>query len=63
MSDDTINVKITADASGVAPGVNTAKAGVEGLGATTQSVAAAKGDRQTKPFATSLTDWTASRPG
>ena len=34
MSDNEAKIKIIADASAVAPGVNTAKAGVEGLGAT-----------------------------
>ena len=40
MADDTVSVKITADASGVAPGVDEAKVGIEGLGATTETVAA-----------------------
>jgi hypothetical protein len=39
MADDQVNVKISADASGVAPGVQTAKTEVESLGTTTKSAA------------------------
>ena len=41
MADDTVNVKIVGDASGVAPGVNEAKGQIEGLATATKSASSA----------------------